>query len=53
MKSHESIAPLEDEDIEFPVPNVNLPGPVNWFCILSHFGHDFIVVLKKLETVTE
>jgi hypothetical protein len=53
VKSHESIAILEDEYIKFQVPNINEPGPMAWFCVLSRFGHNFIVVLNELETLDE
>ncbi|PNF31829.1 hypothetical protein B7P43_G09255 [Cryptotermes secundus] len=49
MMSRGSIPPHEDEDIKFPLPDINVQGPMNWFCILSHFGHHFIMVLSKLD----
>jgi hypothetical protein len=47
MKSHECITPLEDDDFEIVVPDINEPGQEHWSSVMSHFGHHFILVLVK------
>jgi E3 ubiquitin-protein ligase SIAH1 len=51
IKCHDFYTPPESQYYEFLVSDINQPGPVYWECIQLCFGHNFIMVLKKLETL--
>jgi hypothetical protein len=38
---------LDDDDFKIIIPDINVPGPAQWSCVMSVFGHHFIMVLEK------
>jgi hypothetical protein len=51
IKCHELRTFPESQDKDFLVSSINDPAPLEWSCIHVCFGHNFILVLKKVETL--